>query len=177
MSRFDSGLVARALAALVRPAAKPEPVELPDPVALAAALCRRFEGLRLAPYLCPAGVPTIGYGSTRYENGQAVRLSDPPITRERAEALLQWQLRAVVLPAVLRLCPGVQGAGRLAALMDFVFNLGAGRLAASTLRRRVNAGEWDLVPAELRKWVYSQGRKLGGLVARREAAIALMEGV
>lgn len=176
MSRFDPSLIARALASLVRPVAEAVPAEPWDPVVLAAALCRRFEGLRLSPYLCPAGVPTIGFGATRYENGRAVRLSDLPITRERAEALLQWQLRAVVLPAVLRLCPGVQGAGLLAALMDFVFNLGEGRLAASTLRRRVNAGELDLVPAELRKWVYSKGRKLAGLVARREAAIALIEG-
>ena len=52
---------------------------------LAAKLCRRFEGLYLRPYLCPAGVPTIGYGSTVYENGMAVQLTDPPITRERAE--------------------------------------------------------------------------------------------
>lgn len=146
-----------------------------DPVEVAAALCRRFEGLYLRPYLCPAGVPTIGYGATFYEDGRAVRLTDPPITRERAEELLLWMVRKVYLPAVLRLCPGVREAGRLAALIDFTFNLGAGRLKGSTLRRRVNEGDWEAVPAELRKWVRGGGRPLKGLVLRREAEIAVME--
>ena len=57
-------------------------------VQVAAALARRFEGLYLTPYLCPAGVPTIGYGATYYEDGTRVTLHDPKITRARAEALL-----------------------------------------------------------------------------------------
>jgi Phage-related lysozyme (muraminidase) len=99
-----------------------------DPVAVAAALCRRFEGLYLRPYLCPAGVPTIGYGATYYEDGRRVRMDDPPITRERAEALLIWMVRKVYLPVVMQLCPGVREPGLLAALIDFTFNLGSGRL-------------------------------------------------
>ena len=51
-------------------------------------LCRRFEGFRSKPYLCPAGIPTIGIGSTRYENGQRVTLAERPSTVERAEELL-----------------------------------------------------------------------------------------
>jgi GH24 family phage-related lysozyme (muramidase) len=51
-----------------------------DAVELAAALCRRFEGFFSHPYLCPAGVPTIGYGATYYEDGRKVTLRDPPIT-------------------------------------------------------------------------------------------------
>lgn len=145
-----------------------------DAVEIAAALARRFEGLRLSPYLCPAGVPTIGFGSTFYEDGTRVQLTDPPITRERAEALLLWMVRKVYLPAVMRLCPGVDSPGRLAALIDFTFNLGQGKLKASTLRRRVNAGQWGQVPAELRKWVRGGGRVLRGLVTRREAEVALV---
>lgn len=143
-------------------------------IKVAAALARRFEGLYLTPYLCPAGVPTIGYGATYYEDGTPVRLADPPITRERAEQLLLWMVRTRYLPPVLKLCPAVDTPERLAALIDFAFNLGVGALRASTLRRRVNDGRWADVPAELRKWVMAGGRRLRGLVLRREAEASLV---
>lgn len=145
-----------------------------DAVTIAAALARRFEGLYLKPYICPAGVPTIGYGATFYENGERVTLRDAPITKERAEALLLWMIRTQYMPAVIKLCPTVDNPKRLAALIDFAFNLGVGRLKSSTLRKRVNAGEWDLVPAELRKWTRGGGKILRGLVLRREAEIQLI---
>jgi lysozyme len=141
---------------------------------VAAALARRFEGCYLRPYLCPAGVPTIGFGATYYEDGSRVTLLDPPITRERAEELLLWMVRAKYLPAVIRLCPGIDDPLRLAAIIDFTFNLGAGNLQASTLRRRINADRWDDVPGELRKWVKGGGRVLAGLVKRREAEVVLI---
>lgn len=143
-------------------------------VEVAARLARRFEGLYLTPYLCPAGVPTIGYGATRYLDGRAVRLTDPPISRETAERLLLLQIQRTYLPAVLKLCPRVDDPDRLAALIDFCFNLGAGQLRASTLRKRVNAGDWQAVPFELRKWVKGGGRVLRGLVLRREAEVDLV---
>jgi lysozyme len=143
-------------------------------VQVAAALARRFEGLFLLPYLCPAGIPSIGYGATYYEDGARVTLKDPAISRERAEALLLWMVHTIYLPAVLRLCPAVDTPERLAALIDFAFNLGAGNLAASTLRKRVNASRWAEVPAEIRKWNRGGGRVLRGLVLRREAEAALI---
>ena len=143
-------------------------------IAIAAALCRRFEGTYLRPYLCPAGVATVGVGSTRYPDGRAVLLTDPPVTREQAEAMLMHDLRAVFLPQVLRLCPGINTPQRLGAILDFTFNVGGGALAASTLRRRINAGQWDDVPAQLRRWVRGGGRVLPGLVRRREAEAALI---
>lgn len=143
-------------------------------VQVAAALARRFEGLYLRPYLCPAGIPTIGYGATYYEDGTRVTLLDPAITRARAEALLLWMVRTVYLPAVAKLCPGANTPARLAALIDFAFNLGAGRLAGSTLRKRVNTGRWADVPIELRKWIKGAGKTLRGLVLRREAEITLV---
>lgn len=141
---------------------------------LAAALCRQFEGFRPTPYLCPAGVPTIGYGATFYEDGARVTLTDAPITRERAEALLAWHLKRRFLPAVLRLCPGANTAGRLAALVDFAFNLGEGNLRASTLRRTVNAGIWGEVPAQFMRWNKAGGRTLAGLTKRRNAEVGLL---
>ncbi len=145
-----------------------------DAVQVAAALARRFEGLYLKPYICPAGVPTIGYGATFYEDGRHVEMTDPPITKERAEELLLWMVRTKFLPAVVVLCPSVDNPNRLAALIDFAFNLGAGRLRSSTLRKKVNAGEWDAVPTELRKWNKGGGKVLRGLTIRREAEIALL---
>ena len=143
---------------------------LPD----AERLCRRFEGLRVRPYLCPAGVPSIGYGATRYENGHAVTLVDPEITPERALLLLRWQLRTQFLPGVLKCCPELDTPGRLAAVGDFAFNLGLGALYASTLRKRIRADRWEDVPDQLRRWVNGGGRRLPGLIARREAEIALL---
>ena len=145
-----------------------------DAVQVAAALARRFEGLRLSPYLCSAGVPTIGFGATYYEDGTSVTLRDPPISKERADALLLWMVRRVYLPAVMKLCPAVDKPQRIAALIDFTFNLGVGRLKGSTLRKRINAEQWELVPAELRKWTRGGGKVLRGLVIRREAEIALI---
>lgn len=144
-----------------------------DAVAIAAALARRFEGCYLKPYICPAGVPTIGYGATFYENGISVKLTDPAITKERAEALLLWMIRKVYLPSVIKLCPSIvtQSAGRIAAIIDFTFNLGAGKLKSSTLRKKINAGDWDAVPTELRKWTRGGGKVLRGLFLRREAEI------
>lgn len=142
-------------------------------IEVAAALSRRFEGCYLLPYLCPAGVPTIGYGATYYEDGRRVTLFDAPITRERAESLLLWMVRTRYLPAVIRLCPGIDDPLRLAAIIDFTFNLGAGNLQASTLRRRINAGRWEDVPDELRKWNRGGGKVLAGLVKRREAEAVL----
>ena len=71
------------------------------------------------------------------------------------------------------LCPGLSG-DRLAAIADFAYNLGLGRLKASTLRRRLNEGDMEGAKVELRKWVNGGGRKLPGLVLRREAEAALL---
>ena len=144
------------------------------PVQIAAALCRRFEGCYLTPYLCPAGVPTIGYGATSYESGQKVTLRDPAISKARAEQLLLWSINNQYLPAVLKLCPGVTDPNRLAALIDFTFNLGAGNLRASTLRRCVNAGDWVGAKVQIRRWNKAGGRVLRGLTIRREAEAVML---
>lgn len=143
-------------------------------IAVAAALCRRFEGLYLTAYLCPAGVPTIGYGATYYRGGRRVTLSDPPMTRAQAEDLLTWMVQTKYLPEVMRLCPGINDPMRLAALIDFAFNLGSGNLKASTLRRKVNAGQWGEVPEQLMRWNKAGGKALRGLTLRRKAEVVLI---
>lgn len=134
------------------------------------ALIRQFEGLRLKPYLCPAGVPTIGYGHT----GPDVRMDMPPISEEQAEALLLQDAAAFYraagkLSPVLWTTPAAH-----AAIADFCYNLGTTRYKASTLKRRVDAGDWHGATEELQKWVWGGGKKLPGLVRRREAEAALL---
>lgn len=133
-------------------------------------LIKHFEGLRLTPYLCSAGVPTIGYGSTFYEDGRKVSLQDPPITKERAEELLQFTLNRQFIPATLRQCPVlVAHEKKLGAIVSFVYNLGAGRLQASTLRRKINAEEWDEASRQILVWNIAGGKVSKGLQLRREA--------
>lgn len=126
-----------------------------------------FEGVYLRPYLCPAGIPTIGVGCTQYENGRRVTLNDPPITRERAMQLLDWRIRNEFLPKVMRLCPELETEEQFAAICDFTFNLGVGRLQASTLRKVIRAREGGRVREELLKWNRAAGRVLRGLTRRR----------
>jgi lysozyme len=145
-----------------------------EALALVIQLCLRYEGLYLVPYLCPAGVPTIGVGSTRYLDGRAVTLLDPPITREHALILLRVRVLREFMPGVRRLCAAADTPGRLAALTDLAYNIGLKNLQHSTLRRVVNAGQWDAVPAQFRRWVYAAGRRLAGLSARREREIGIL---
>lgn len=141
----------------------------------AAALCRHFEGFRARPYLCPAGVPTIGYGSTYYEDGRRVALEDTPMDEAAARALLMCELVHTYAAGVARLCPALLAfQGPFNAAVDFAYNLGVGRLQTSTLRRRLNAQDWDGARQQLRLWTRGGGRVLPGLVRRREAECSLL---
>ena len=139
-------------------------------------LAKHFEGferkakrgieITAVPYICPAGFWTIGYG----------HLCDPkhpPITEIEAEVYLARDLQSALF-ATLRYCPvlATEPEERLAAIVDFTFNLGTGRLQTSTLRRRINQWDWIAASQELRRWVYGGGRVLPGLVTRREAEAA-----
>ena len=143
---------------------------------LAAELCRKFEGFRSKPYLCPAGIATIGYGSTYYADGRKVTLQDAPVTQEQADALLQAELQHTYAPGVLRLCPILATEpAKFNAVVDFCYNLGVGRLQTSTLRRKINAQDWDAAKEQLMLWTRGGGKVLPGLVKRRQAECALMD--
>lgn len=141
-------------------------------------LAKRFEGferkvkrgtqITAIPYVCPAGYWTIGYG----------HLCDPkhpPITETEAEVYLTRDLQTA-LAATLRYCPvlAAESEWRLSAIVDFTFNLGAGRLQTSTLRLRINQRDWAAAGHELGRWVYGGGQVLSGLVTRREAEARLL---
>jgi lysozyme len=125
-------------------------------------LIKGFEGLRLKAYLCPAGVWTIGYGST----GTHVR-AGMVISERDAEDLLRSDLRRFE-QGVAKLAPECTQ-GQFDALVSFAFNLGLGALAKSTLLRKHKAGDHAGAAAEFRKWVMAGGVKLKGLVRRRAA--------
>ena len=127
---------------------------------------KRFEGFSPTVYICLAGYPTIGYGHV-VKPQEREQFADG-ITAEQAETLLRQDVQTAER-AVLRLITVPLTDGQFDALVSFTFNLGAGALQRSTLRRRVNRGDHAGVPAELRKWVWAGGRKLEGLVKRRKA--------
>jgi lysozyme len=142
---------------------------------IAAALCKQFEGYRAKPYLCPAGVATIGYGSTYYADGRKVALTDPSMSEPDAAALLLQELHHTYLPGVLRQCPALLTDERKCnAIVDFAYNLGTGRLQTSTLKRKINAQDWDGAKEQLMLWTKGGGRVLPGLVKRRSAEVALL---
>jgi len=129
-------------------------------------LIRQFEGCKLETYICPAGVPTIGYGHT----GRDVQLGTK-ITQDKAEGLLINDLR-LFEQGVEHLCPTCTP-NQFSALVSFAYNLGLHALEGSTLRRLHNAGRYADAQAQFGKWVNAGGRKLGGLVRRRAAEAAL----
>jgi len=142
---------------------------------IAAELCKRFEGFRAKPYLCPAGIPTIGYGSTYYADGKKVTLNDSSISQEAANALLMSELQHTYLPGVLKNCPILATDERKCnAVVDFCYNLGVGRLQTSTLKRKINAQDWDGAKEQLMLWTKGGGKVLPGLLKRRQVECALM---
>ncbi len=137
------------------------------------ALIKRFEGFAPEIYICPGGWPTVGYGHVvrDHERDQFV----DGIDETTAEGLLRRDVETAER-AVLRLIRVPLEDGRFDALCSFAFNLGAGALQRSTLRRKVNREEHASVPAEFRRWVWAGGRKLKGLVRRREAEVVIYAG-
>lgn len=130
-------------------------------------LVRRFEGCRLMPYICPAGVWTCGWGSTGFDV-----FPGKPWTQEYADERLEMDATRFAKGALV-LCPALEGDG-LSAIADFAYNLGLGALRGSTLRRRINAGDLEAARQELLKWVRGGGKVLPGLVLRRGAEAALL---
>ena len=129
-------------------------------------LIKRFEGFSHTIYTCPAGYPTIGYGHVVLAHEQDQFAAG--VTQAEATELLRRDVR-IAERAVLRLISVPLTDGQFDALVSFAFNLGAGALQRSTLRRKVNRGEHEGVPEELMKWVWAAGKRLAGLVRRRGA--------
>jgi lysozyme len=135
------------------------------------ALLKGFEGFRRQMYKDIAGLPTIGYGhrllsSESYPNG---------IDEAQAAELLVRDVHSAEL-AVRRLVAVLLTQGQFDALVDFVYNLGLGRLAGSTLLKQLNAEEYDAAAEQLLRWDHAGAAEIEGLKARRAAEFALWHG-
>lgn len=141
-------------------------------LSLAVELIKKSEGFKSKPYLCPAGIWTVGWGSIRGQDGSRIAPETPPITMEEGNALLERDATRAQI-AVNSLVKVNLTEGQEAALIDFLYNLGIGNFKSSTLLKKVNRSEHMDVPYEFRKWVYGLGKKLPGLILRREREILL----
>ena len=136
------------------------------------AIIKKFEGFRAKPYACPAGVATIGYGSTYYADGKPVKLTDAPVTEAQAQELLQTTL------AKYEAC--VNGAVKMPinqnqfdAFVSFTYNVGCSAFRNSTMLRLFNQGYAPQAAAQFSRWTLGGGKVLAGLVSRRAAERAL----
>ena len=131
------------------------------------AIIRKYEGLRLQAYICPSGLPTIGFGATFFENGTRVQLGDK-ISRDRADQLLFFQVK-LFAEEVRRTVKSNINDNQLGALVSFCFNVGGAAFAKSTLAKKVNANPSDsTIRNEFMRWTRGGGKVLPGLVKRRE---------
>lgn len=132
-------------------------------------LIKKYEGCKLTAYKCPAGVWTIGYGNTFYEDGSTVKPGDK-ITQERADQLFRNILEKKFLEPIRKLIVSDINDNMFSAIVSFTYNVGIGNLKSSTLLKKVNANPNDqTISLEFKKWVKSAGKVLPGLVRRRES--------
>lgn len=130
-------------------------------------LIKKYEGFRAKPYLCPAKVPTIGYGATYYPDGRKVKLTDSAISEGFATNLLEVMLTPYE-KAVDSFCRDDISQNQFDALVSFAYNLGVTALKGSTLLKKVNTNPNDkTIKNEFLKWVNAGNKKLQGLVNRR----------
>ena len=127
-------------------------------------LIKKFEGLRLESYKCPAGLWTIGYGNTMWENGIKVK-ENQVIDIKRAEKLLTYWVNKYADRINLKV-----NQNQFDALVSFAYNIGIGNFDLSTLKKKIIENQNDpAIKDEFMKWVSSKGKQLPGLIKRREA--------
>jgi len=133
------------------------------------ALIKKFEGCELKAYRCPANVLTIGYGVTKGVT------EDMEITQQEADEMLNEEIPEYeeyinnMVKVPLEQC-------QFDALCAWVYNLGPTNLEKSTLLKLLNAGDYHLIPSQIKRWNKAGGETLTGLIRRREAESILFEG-
>ena len=133
-------------------------------------LIKQFEGFKPKPYLCPANVATIGYGTTIYPNNVKVQLTDNAITEQQATKYLMNHVNKFTnkinqfIKVELKQC-------QYDALCDFVYNVGLNAFANSTLLKIINNNPNDFTNIQINfmKWIYANGKIITGLQNRRKA--------
>ena len=135
-------------------------------------LLKRYEGFSSKPYLCPAGVWTIGYGSTRLADGRAVTKDTPNITYDQGTKLLEITLEQFELAVDAAVHVAVNQ-NQYDALVSLCYNIGAGNFSRSTLVKFLNAGNSTKAAQEFLRWNKVKGKPITGLTKRREEEMKL----
>ena len=130
-------------------------------------LIKKYEGFSSRPYMCPANVPTIGYGSTYYPNGTKVKLSDDSISEEEATQILEYIAQKDFGSAVNKFVIVELTQNQFDALVSFAYNIGRTAFENSTLLKLLNRGEYEAAAEQFEKWNKSGGKVLSGLTKRR----------
>jgi len=133
-------------------------------------LIKEFEGCRLEAYLCPAGVWTIGYGATGKGIVKGTKWTQEKADNKLHDMALQVLHDTIDASTILL----YQSFEKQAAIADFVYNLGITKYNSSTLKRRVDAGDWPAAKSELLRWDKVKGKPLAGLTRRRKREAELL---
>lgn len=131
-------------------------------------LIRQFEGFSSVPYLCPAGIATVGFGSTYYEDGTKVTLKDKPITEERATQLLEFIANKTFSENINKVVKVPLNQNQFDALVSFAYNIGNKNFNWSTLLKKLNLSDYEGASSEFLRWNQANGKILNGLVLRRQ---------
>jgi lysozyme len=127
----------------------------------------KHEGLSLKPYLCPAKIPTIGYGNTYYADGKRVTLLDKDINKQQAFDMFK-EIANRFAKRVDTLVTSNINQNQFNSLVSFAYNVGTGNFSSSTLLKKVNRNPDDLtIKDEFLKWNKAGGKVLNGLTNRR----------
>lgn len=130
-------------------------------------LITKHEGLKLKPYLCPAKIPTIGYGNTYYPDGKRVTLLDKDITKQQAFDMFK-EIANRFAKRVDALVTSNINQNQFNSLVSFAYNVGTGNFSTSTLLKKVNKNPNDLtIKDEFLRWNKAGGKVLNGLTNRR----------
>lgn len=140
-------------------------------------LIKSFEGLMLNPYLCSAGKPTIGWGSTYYPDGKKVTLQDKEITEQKAFEILEYIANKDFGSNINKVVKVPLNQNQFDALVSFAYNIGNGNFNSSTLLRWLNQGNYKEASMQLLRWDKSKGIVLNGLTKRRKSEKALFDKV
>lgn len=136
-------------------------------------LITKHEGLSLKPYLCPARIPTIGYGNTYYPDGKRVTLLDKEITKEQAFEMFK-EVADRFAKRVNSLVTKPLTQNQFNALVSFAYNVGTGNFSSSTLLKKINVNPNDLsIKSEFMRWNKAGGKVLTGLTNRRNEEATL----
>lgn len=131
-------------------------------------LIKQFEGLSLKPYLDKVNIPTIGFGSTYYEDGTKVTLKDKPITEERAIELLEFIANKTFSENINKVVKVPLNQNQFDALVSFAYNIGNKNFNWSTLLKKLNQSDYEGASLEFGRWNQASGKILSGLVLRRQ---------